>query len=86
MSGNLVRADLPGAPDVAEIYGNGVVEHDANARLIAKAPELLEAIRDLLSWRSVLAPLLGRLPDGGSAIRDSFARAAIVVAEEDASD
>lgn len=35
---------------VCEVYDRGVVETAANGRLIAAAPDLLEACKDALDW------------------------------------
>lgn len=43
------------------------VEHEANARLMAAAPELVEALREIVLWVGATAELLATvpLPQGG---------------------
>ena len=67
----------PGAvlPIVGEVFGGTLEESDANARLIAAAPELLDALRNILDGQLVgtidtdaarfsdARALLGRLED-----------------------
>jgi len=51
-----IEADtLNGEEHIAEVFGHSVSEVEANARLIASAPELLEALEECLdqlsSWQ-----------------------------------
>jgi hypothetical protein len=46
-------------PRICEIPGNGVYDYDtweANAHLIAAAPDLLEALENLLNWHETKSP------------------------------
>ncbi len=52
----------------------------ANARLIAAAPDLLEACEDVDAWFSALLLSFNALPDRGEAIRKSFAKLRAAIA------
>lgn len=46
--GQIILSDATGKTLIGEIYSNK--EQDANARLIASAPDLLEALQSCLNW------------------------------------
>lgn len=83
--------DANNQPDItiAEVGGRyssedervSVHEHVANAKLIAAAPELLQALRAMLRWTGALPPSESRdLPDFTEADATCIARAAIAKA------
>lgn len=62
---------------VADIYRKA--EHEANARLIAAAPELLEALKELIAWD--LESLPGEVSLGYSGIEQDIAHAKAAIAK-----
>lgn len=66
---------------VADVYGGDLEgrEADANARLIAAAPELLEALKELIAWG--LESLPGEVSLGYSGIEQDIAHAKAAIAK-----
>lgn len=62
---------------VAYIYRKA--EREANARLIAAAPELLEALEELLAWDLQMLPQ--EVSEGYSGIEEDIARAKAAIAK-----
>ena len=60
-----------------------ILERAANARLIAAAPELRDALADILNWRTNLVRAFDSMPDSGVAIRESFDRSEALLARLD---
>lgn len=82
---------VDGQSAIAVAYGDGQCEAESNARLIAAAPELLEALRNLLAYADAYSDSMmvhGRgaeqLGNGADAVSVSgMARAAIAKATGD---
>jgi len=78
---NLITTEFAGGPatkveGICIVFGHGKIP-DANARLIAAAPELLAALKGIIECD-------GRWPDGTSDNAMNTARAAIAKAKETA--
>lgn len=72
------------SPEAQERHVEKMAGELREERLLREAaPKMLAALKELLSWRSVLSPLINSLPDRGEAIRATFeeVRAVIAAAE-----
>lgn len=74
LNGRTATVEVPGGLIDCEDSGESIEESRANARLVAAAPDLLAALRNLIELVEVRAPEAARWPDVEAA-RQAIAKA-----------